>query len=87
MRRITAAPCTNENAANHIALGRGFPFVIEGEKSASEAAEMGVNRSLVHVDFMVGSDAMDVDGVTAGGDAEPLMRGCEWAFEGANPGR
>ena len=40
----------------------------------------GGNESMVHVDFMVGSDQIDVDGLTASGQREPLLRAGEWAF-------
>lgn len=71
----------DENAASHIALGRSYRSCIEGgeAKSDEEFAAAGGNDSLVHVDFMIGSGAMDVDGVTAEGAAEPLMRQGEWA--------
>jgi aminopeptidase len=39
-----------------------------------------LNDSLTHVDFMVGSSEMDIDGVLASGDAEPVFRGGNWAF-------
>jgi aminopeptidase len=73
----------DENAANHIALGEAFRFSMEGgeAKSDDEFAAAGGNHSLVHVDFMIGSGEMDVDGLTEGGAAEPVMRGGEWAFE------
>jgi aminopeptidase len=72
----------DENAASHIALGRAYQFTIQGGTSMSEAefAQAGGNFSLVHVDFMIGSGQMDIDGVTADGQAEPVMRGGEWAF-------
>lgn len=50
-------------------------------KSDDEFAAAGGNRSLIHVDFMIGSGEMDVDGLTEGGAAEPVMRSGEWAFE------
>ena len=73
----------DENAANHIALGEALRFFMEGgeAKSDDEFAAAGGNHSLVHVDFMIGSGEMDVDGLTEGGAAEPVMRSGEWAFE------
>ncbi len=73
----------DENAASHIALGRGFKFALEGGNSLSdeEFARAGGNDSLVHVDFMVGSGEMNVDGMCKDGTVEPLMRRGEWAFE------
>jgi aminopeptidase len=41
--------------------------------------ERGCNRSLIHIDWMIGSGAVDVDGVTAEDASEPLMRSGEWA--------
>ncbi len=72
----------DENAASHIALGRGYAFTLTGGESMSpeELAAAGVNSSLVHVDFMVGSAEMDVDGINPAGAAEPVMRRGEWAF-------
>jgi len=73
----------DENAAGHIALGRALRFNVEGGETMpdDEFAALGGNQSLVHIDFMVGSGEMDVDGLTADGEAEPVMRGGEWAFD------
>ena len=73
----------DENASNHVALGRALRFNVgNGEgMSSAEFAALGGNNSLVHVDFMIGSGEMDVDGVTEGGTVEPVMRAGEWAFE------
>ncbi|MDH3943900.1 MAG: aminopeptidase [Anaerolineae bacterium] len=73
----------DENASNHIALGRAFKFgLVDGvDLSDDEFAAVGGNHSLTHVDFMVGSDKMDVDGVIHDGSAEPVMRAGEWAFD------
>lgn len=70
----------DENAASHIALGRAYQTTLEGgEKiSVDEFAAAGGNVSLIHVDFMIGSSAMDVDGLLSDGSAEPLMRQGEW---------
>jgi aminopeptidase len=70
----------DENAASHIALGQAYSTcVIGGEKmDAEQLATLGANASLIHVDWMIGSGEMDVDGVTADGTAEPLMRKGEW---------
>ncbi len=72
----------DENAASHIALGRAYRFNMDGGEalSAEEFAEAGGNTSLEHVDFMIGSAAIDVDGVSKSGAVEPVMRGGEWAF-------
>jgi aminopeptidase len=70
----------DENAASHIALGQAYSTcVIGGEKmDAEQLASLGANSSLIHVDWMIGSGEMDVDGVAANGTAEPLMRKGEW---------
>jgi aminopeptidase len=73
----------DENASCHLALGRAYTICIEGGEKLSEEdfQAAGGNDSLTHVDFMIGSDAMDIDGITVAGDAEPIMRAGEWAFE------
>jgi aminopeptidase len=73
----------DENAASHIALGRALRFNIQDGETISDEdlAALGGNQSLIHLDFMVGSGEMDVDGITADGAIEPVMRDGEWAFE------
>jgi aminopeptidase len=70
----------DENAASHIALGQAYSTcLIGGEKMDDEAlSALGANSSLIHVDWMIGSAKMDVDGIAADGGAEPLMRAGEW---------
>jgi aminopeptidase len=70
----------DENAACHIALGQAYSVCIkDGDAlTAEQLAARGANASLIHVDWMIGSNRIDVDGVTAGGDHEPVMRGGEW---------
>ncbi|HET9074701.1 MAG TPA: aminopeptidase [Solirubrobacteraceae bacterium] len=63
----------DENAASHIALGNGYPMAL-----ADEASRERMNRSEIHVDFMIGSDEVDVTGVTRGGETRPLLRGGAW---------
>jgi aminopeptidase len=62
----------DENAASHIALGNGFPFLVEPDDAGR------VNESGTHVDFMIGSPELDVDGVAAGGERVPVLRGGDW---------
>jgi aminopeptidase len=71
----------DENAASHIALGRAYrDCIADGEHMSDEAfAAAGGNNSLEHVDFMIGSSEIDVDGLR-NGVSEPVMRGGEWAF-------
>ncbi len=73
----------DENASSHLALGSAYRQIIEGGKSMTdeEFEAVGGNISKKHADFMVGSAEVDVDGITASGDAEPVMRSGEWAFE------
>ena len=73
----------DENAASHIALGHGLKFALpDGEQlSDDDFAARGGNLSNIHVDFMIGSGEIDVDGVTADGTSEPVMRHGEWAFD------
>jgi aminopeptidase len=70
----------DENAASHIALGQAYSTcLIGGEKmNEEELNALGANSSLIHVDWMIGSAAMDVDGIAADGRVEPLMRAGEW---------
>lgn len=62
----------DENAASHIAFGSGFPFAAENGDGAQ------VNSSGAHLDFMIGSSDLEVDGVTADGDRVPVMRRGAW---------
>jgi aminopeptidase len=63
----------DENAASHIAIGGAYDFVVEDEAERARA-----NVSEIHVDFMIGSPEVDVDGVTAGGEVVPVLRGGAW---------
>ncbi|MBI3176284.1 MAG: aminopeptidase [Chloroflexi bacterium] len=73
----------DENAASHIALGRAYRFTMKGGATMSEEEfqKRGGNYSLIHVDFMVGSDKMNIDGILSDGSSEPIMRKGEWAFK------
>ncbi len=70
----------DENAASHIALGQAYSTCVrDGEKKTpEELAAHGANDSLIHVDWMIGSAELDIDGITAAGAVEPLMRKGEW---------
>lgn len=72
----------DENASNHFAIGSAYAFCIEGGKTMSqeELAANGLNQSITHVDFMVGSAEMNIDGITADGQSEPVFREGNWAF-------
>jgi aminopeptidase len=60
----------DENAASHIALGEGFPFLL-ADPSRS-------NESNIHIDFMIGSPDLDVTGITTAGERVPVLRGGHW---------
>jgi aminopeptidase len=70
----------DENAASHIALGQAYSTCLIGGEKMNDAAlaGLGANSSLIHVDWMIGSGTMNVDGVSADGSREPLMRLGEW---------
>jgi len=72
----------DENAASHVALGNAFKFTLRGGKEMSDAdfEKAGGNRSGVHVDFMIGSGDLDVDGVLPNGKVEPVMHRGEWTM-------
>ncbi|MHC0036196.1 aminopeptidase [Pseudoneobacillus sp. C159] len=72
----------DENASNHFAIGNAYAFCLDGGKQMSheELLENGYNESLTHVDFMVGSAEMDIDGIKADGTVEPIFRNGNWAF-------
>ena len=62
----------DENAVSHIALGQGFQFTVE------EADHAAINSSQIHVDFMIGGDEVAVTGITATGEAVPVLRDGSW---------
>ena len=59
----------DENAASHIALGNAYAFTVD------ERDQPRLNTSAIHIDFMIGSEEVEVDGVTGSGDAVPVLRG------------
>ncbi|GAK13022.1 aminopeptidase [Geomicrobium sp. JCM 19039] len=72
----------DENASNHLALGSAYAFNIEGGKDMSkeELEDKGINQSITHVDFMMGSADMDIDGLHEDGTREPVFRKGAWAI-------
>ena len=71
----------DENAASHIALGQCYADCFVNGKSLTpdEIAARGGNKSLIHIDWMIGSDQIDIDGVRQDGSVVPVMRKGEWA--------
>lgn len=72
----------DENASNHLAIGSAYAFCIEGGKTMTqeELAEKGLNSSITHVDFMIGSEEMNIDGILSDGTREPIFRNGKWAI-------
>lgn len=72
----------DENACCHLALGAGFENCIDGfeTKTLEECHKLGVNESMIHVDFMIGSPDLSIDAVGADGKIHPIFRDGNWAF-------
>ena len=72
----------DENASCHLALGQGFPDCFEGgyEMDADQLFEQGVNKSAAHVDFMIGTDDLNIDGIAKDGSVTPIFRNGNWTF-------
>ena len=72
----------DENAACHLALGRGFTNCVQGYEKMSEEQlkELGVNDSIIHVDFMIGNDDLKITGITEDGARVPIFEDGDWAF-------
>ena len=70
----------DENAACHIALGQAYSTCLKNGDSLTpeELGSRGANESLIHVDWMIGSSQIDVDGISAEGASTPVMRAGEW---------
>jgi aminopeptidase len=73
----------DENASCHIALGNSYRDTILGgeDMTEDEFAAQGGNKSLVHTDFMIGSDQLDIDGIQTDGTRIPVMRAGEWTID------
>lgn len=71
----------DENASNHLALGSAYAFSLVGgtEMTREELNAAGLNESNTHVDFMIGSDQMDIDGIKEDGSRIPVFRNGTWA--------
>ena len=72
----------DENAACHLALGHGFTNVIRNfeQYTLEECYQKGINESMIHVDFMIGTDDLSITGVTRGGKRVKLFENGTWAF-------
>ena len=72
----------DENAACHLAIGMGFADTIKGhhDKTLEECRALGINDSMIHEDFMIGCDTMNIDAVCADGKIVPIFRNGNWAF-------
>ena len=72
----------DENAACHLALGMGFADTIQDfqNKTLDECRALGVNDSMIHEDFMIGCDGLNIDGTCEDGKVVPIFRNGNWAF-------
>lgn len=72
----------DENASNHLAIGSAYPTNIQGgtEMSQEELLAHGMNTGTVHVDFMIGSKEMNIDGIKQDGTVVPIFRNGDWAI-------
>ena len=70
----------DENAACHVALGLGFKELIDVNLTTEQAKEKGINDSMIHVDFMVGTKDLDIIGVDAKGNKHQIFKDGEWAI-------
>ena len=72
----------DENAACHLAVGAGFTDTIRDNhsKTLEECRALGINESMVHEDFMIGCDTMNIDAICADGKVVPIFRNGNWAF-------
>ena len=71
----------DENACCHCAVGAGFKEILPGgdDMTVAEAKEKGVNDSMIHVDFMIGADDLEIDGIKKDGSVVPVFRNGTWA--------
>ena len=71
----------DENASCHIALGQCYSkcFLDGASLTPEQIRTQGGNSSLIHIDWMIGSDKVDIDGIRADGSKVPVMRAGEWA--------
>ena len=72
----------DENAACHLALGEGFADCIQDfqNRTLEECRALGINESMIHEDFMIGSEDMNIDAICRDGSVQPVFRNGNWAF-------
>ena len=72
----------DENACCHLAFGRGFENCIKdyADLTLDQCRQKGINDSIIHVDFMIGSQDLDIDAITRSGEIIPIFRNGNWAF-------
>ena len=72
----------DENAACHLAMGMGFADTIDNfqDKTLEQCRELGINDSMIHEDFMIGCDSMNIDGICEDGSTVAIFRNGNWAF-------
>ena len=72
----------DENASCHLAMGAGYADTIRDHhsKTLQECQDLGINDSMIHVDFMIGCDSMNIDAICEDGKVVPIFRNGNWAF-------
>ncbi len=72
----------DENASCHLAMGRGYADTIDNfeNRSMEECRELGLNDSMIHVDFMIGCDTMNIDATCENGEVVRIFENGNWAF-------
>lgn len=72
----------DENASNHLAIGEAYPTCYEGGRdlTTEQLEQLGINRSIAHEDFMIGSEHMDIDAQLSSGETVAIFRNGNWAF-------
>jgi len=72
----------DENAACHLAIGSGYIDTLENyhDRTLEECHQLGINESMIHEDFMIGCDTMNIDATTRDGKVIPIFRNGNWAF-------
>jgi len=72
----------DENASCHLAMGAGYADTIKDHhsKTLQECQELGINDSMIHVDFMIGCDTMNIDAICEDGSTVAIFRNGNWAF-------